>query len=191
MTLCLLQRTCLQLGLQLAIKTQTWEVCFLDPGVWLNVSLQGSPVHHPSVPHPTSWTCPLAAPSGAISFLLPKQRTFLTWWFYGFLCSWFLWFLILLPSGLDWQLPKKRISSCPWEINPLSGWGFFLCCRSQSNWKHNKWIITFYLHLNPFFFFLVTNWPPNLTLPTFSAIVYVHIQLIFIENWLYISHVYK
>lgn len=42
-----------------------------------------------------------------------------------------------------------------------------------------------------FSFFLVINWSPNLSLPAFSTIMYIHVQLIFTENLLYDSPAYK
>lgn len=166
-------------------------LCFSGPRcLTKSFSLQDSPVHHPSVPHPTSWICPLAAPTGAISFLLPKQERF-TRWFYGFLCSWFplvvnpITFWVLLTAAEKDFMPLGNKSSL-WL-------GLLSCCHSQSNWKHNKWIITFYLHLKLLSFFLPSYKlaPKPHSACIFCHHVYSYSQLIFIENWLYISHVYK
>lgn len=94
-------------SLQLHVRTQTEKDCFLNPGIWLIVPLQASQVCHP----PFSQTPILDTPfgsthkSGLPPTLQAKRISHIV--IYGFLCSWLLRELILLPSGLDWQLLKK------------------------------------------------------------------------------------
>lgn len=165
-------------SLQLHVRTQTEKDCFLNPGIWLIVPLQASQVYHP----PFSQTPILDTPfgsthkSGLPPTLQAKRISHIV--IYGFLCSWLLRELILLPSGLDWQLLKKDFLMPLGNIHWL---GLLFTLPQPEQFKHNKWTITFYLHSNPLFFLLGYEFPQK---SQSSCTFYYHIYSVSTNiNW--------